>query len=70
MAEEEKRYRKLRLELNTKTPKESRILDVESGDEILVEDAQIVCGRATMYGIEVLLTLKAPESIEVVTKEE
>ena len=63
-------YRKLRVLLNTAAPHTSRVIDIESGEEILTEDLQIVCSRMTGYKIEVHLVLKVPDGIEVMTIEE
>ncbi len=53
-------YRKLRVLLNTKHPRRSRIVDVESGEDILVNDIQIDMGYSTKFEMVVRFTITAP----------
>ncbi len=53
-------YRKLRVLLNTKHPRRSRIVDVESGEDILVNDIQIDMGYSTKFEIVVRFTITTP----------
>jgi hypothetical protein len=61
-------YRKLRVLLNTKKPRFSRIVDAETGEEFLVSDVQINFGHSTKYQLRVQLTLEVP-GVEIVVDE-
>jgi head-tail adaptor len=61
-------YRKLKLLLNTQSPHDSRVIDVESGENIQVSDVQVNVGYDTKFTVEVRLTI--PDSgidIEVIS---
>ncbi len=61
-------YRTLRLYLNSKHPRASRVIDVESGEDILVTDVQINFGYASKFQLKVQLLIEAP-GIEIVMDE-
>jgi hypothetical protein len=48
-------YRKLRVLLNTKHPRRSRVVDVESGEDLLVTDIQIDMGYRNTTRLEMAL---------------
>lgn len=53
-------YCKLRVLLNTKQPRRSRVIDVETGKEVPFEDVQINIGRSTKFQLKVQFTMEEP----------
>lgn len=64
---EEKSPCKVRIYLNTKQPRLSRVIDVTTGEDLPVSDVQFQVGHATRFQLKVQLTMEAPY-IEVVTE--
>lgn len=58
-------YRKVRVLLNTKTPRFSKVIDLASGEEIPVSDVQINIGHSTRFSLKVQFTMEDP-FVEVV----
>lgn len=63
-----KGYRKLRVLLNTKHPRLSRIVDAETGEDILISDMQIELGYNTKFELRVHFTMSDP-GIEIMIDE-